>query len=84
MIKINNSGSLFSQARNATYEYVFAPGNASVDQGYVTYTSTTGQIYTSFSQFAVKVVLTSSDHTYSPFVNDLRVIALPANVNTSV
>lgn len=84
MTKINNSGSLFSQARSDTYEYVFAPGNAGVDQGYVTYTSTTGQIYTSFSQFAVKVVLTSSDHTYSPFVNDLRVIALPANVNTSV
>ena len=84
MTKINNSGSLFSQARSDTYEYVFAPGDAGVDQGYVTYTSTTGQTYTSFSQFAIKVVLTSSDHTYSPFVNDLRVIALPSNVNTSV
>jgi hypothetical protein len=84
MTKINNSGSLYSQTRNDTYEFVFAPGTSGVDQGYVTYTSTTGQTYSSFSQFAIKVVLTSSDHTYVPFANDLRVIALPSNVNTSV
>ena len=83
MTKINNSGSLYSQTRNDTYEFVFAPGTSGVDQGYVTYTSTTGQTYNSFSQFAIKVVLTSSDHTYVPFANDLRVIALPPNVNTS-
>jgi hypothetical protein len=84
MTKVNNSGSLYSQTRSDTYEFVFAPGTSGTDQGYVTYTSTTGQTYTSFSQFAIKVVLTSSDHTYSPFVSDLRVIALPSNVNTSV
>jgi hypothetical protein len=84
MTKINNSGSLYSQSRGDTYEFVFAPGTSGTDQGYVSYTSTTGQTYTSFSQFAIKVILTSSDHTYVPFVNDLRVIALPTNVNTSV
>ena len=84
MTKINNSGSLYSQTRNDTYEFVFAPGTSGVDQGYVTYTSTTGQVYTSFSQFAIKVVMISSDHTYVPFANDLRVIALPTNVNTTV
>jgi hypothetical protein len=84
MTKVNNSGSLYSQTRSDTYEYVFAPGTSGTDQGYVTYTSTTGQTYTSFSQFAIKVVLTSSDHTYVPYANDLRVIALPTNVNTSV
>ena len=84
MTKINNSGSLYSQTRSDTYEFVFAPGTSGTDQGYVTYTSTTGQTYNSFSQFAIKVVLTSSDHTYVPFANDLRVIALPSNVNTSV
>jgi hypothetical protein len=84
MTKINNSGSLYSQTRNDTYEFVFAPGTSGVDQGYVTYTSTTGQTYTSFSQFAIKVVMTTSDHTFVPFINDLRVIALPSNVNTSV
>jgi hypothetical protein len=30
------------------------------------------------------VVMTSSDHTYVPFATDLRVIALPSNVNTTV
>ena len=84
MNKINNSGSLYSQTRGDTFEFVFAPGTTGVDQGYVTYTSTTGQTYTSFSQFAIKVVLTSSDSTYVPFATDLRVIALPANVNTTV
>ena len=84
MTKINNSGSLYSQTRGDTYEYVFAPGTTGVDQGYVTYTSTTGQTYTTFSQFAIKIVLTSSDHTYVPFATDLRVIALPSNVNTTV
>jgi hypothetical protein len=84
MNMINNSGSLYSQTRGDTYEYVFAPGTSGTDQGYVSYTSTTGQTYTSFSQFAIKVVLISSDHTYTPFANDLRVIALPSNVNTTV
>jgi hypothetical protein len=84
MTKINNSGSLYSQTRGDTYEFTFAPGTTGTDQGYVSYTSTTGQTYTSFSQFAIKVVMTSSDHTYVPFASDLRVIALPSNVNTTV
>ena len=84
MTKINNSGSLYSQTRTDTYEYTFAPGTAGTDQGYVAYTSTNGQTYNSFSQFAIKIVLTSTDHTYCPVVNDLRVIALPSNVNTTV
>ena len=84
MTKTNNCGSLYSQTRNDTYEFTFAPGTSGTDQGFVTYTSITGQTYNSFSQFAVKVVFTSSDHTYVPFANDLRVIALPSNVNTTV
>ena len=84
MTMTKNSGSVYSQTRNNTYEYTFAPGTTGTDQGYVTYTSTNGQTYTSFSQFAIKVVLISNDHTYTPVVNDLRVIALPSNVNTTV
>jgi hypothetical protein len=84
MTKISNSGSLYSQTRDDVHEYTFAPGTAGVDQGYITYTSTNGQTYTSFSQFAIKIVMTSTDHTYTPVVNDLRVIALPANTNTTV
>jgi hypothetical protein len=84
MTKTNNSNSVFSQTRDGVYEYTFAPGTTGVDQGYVSYTNTNGQTYNSFSQFAIKVVLTSTDHTYCPVVNDLRVIALPNNVNTTV
>jgi len=84
MTMINSSQTLFSTGRTDLHEYSFAPGTGNADQGYVTYTSTTGQTYTSFSQFAIKIVLTSSDHTFTPFLNDLRVIALPSNINTTV
>jgi hypothetical protein len=82
MTKTNNSASKYSKNRTDVVEYSFAPGTSGTDQGYVTYTSTNGQTYTTFSQFVIKVVLTSSDSTYVPFVNDLRAIALPPNVNT--
>jgi hypothetical protein len=81
MTKINNSSTKYSQARTDVIEYSFAPGTAGVDQGYVTYTGASGQVYTTFNQFAIKIVMTSSDHTYTPFVDDIRVIALPSNVN---
>ncbi len=83
MTPINSSGSKYSKSRNDVIEYSFAPGTDGTDQGFVTYTSTNGQTYTSFSQFAIKIVFTSSDSTYVPFVTDLRAIALPSNVNPS-
>jgi hypothetical protein len=84
MTKTNSCDTLYSQTRGDTYEYSFAPGTTGVDQGYVTYTSSTGQVYTTFSQFAIKVVLTTTDNTAVPFVSDLRALALPSNVNTTV
>ena len=84
MTKTNSSDTIYSQTRNDVYEFSFAPGTSGYDQGYVTYTSTSGQTYTTFSQFAIKVVLTTTDKTAVPYVNDLRAIALPANVNTTV
>lgn len=83
MTKTNASDSSYSQSRNDVIEYSFAPGTLGVDQGFVTYTSTTGQVYNSFSQFAIKVVLTTTDKTFVPFLTDLRAIALPSNVNTT-
>jgi hypothetical protein len=84
MTKINNSNTQFSLARTDTYEYAFAPGTTGVDQGYVSYVSaTTGQTYTSFSQFAIKIVLTTTDNTSVPFVTDMRALALPSNVTTA-
>ena len=83
MTKINNSGNAYSQTRNNLYEYVFAPGTLGLDQGFVKYTSTNGQNYTSFNQFAIKIILTTTDNTTVPYVNDMRVLALPANVDTT-
>jgi hypothetical protein len=80
MTKINSSSSTYSATRSDLYEYSFAPGSGGTSQGYVSYTSTNGQTYTSFSQFAIKVVLTSTDSTYTPFLTDIRAIALPSNV----
>ena len=83
MTKINNSGNAYSQTRNNLYEYVFAPGTLGLDQGFVKYTSTNGQNYTSFNQFAIKIILTTTDNTTVPYVNDMRVLALPVNVDTT-
>jgi hypothetical protein len=83
MTPINNSGTTYSQFRDTMFEYTFAPGTGNVSQGYVSYTSTTGQTYTTFSQFAIKVVLTTTDKTAVPVLDDIRAIALPANVNTT-
>ena len=83
MTMIRNGSSVYSQTRNDVYEYTFAPGLAGTEYGYVQYTSGSGQTYYEFSQFAIKIVLTSSDATYTPFLNDLRCLALPGTVNTA-
>jgi hypothetical protein len=83
MTKTNASDSSYSQNRNDVIDFSFAPGTNGVDQGFVTYTSLNGQTYTSFSQFAIKIVLTTTDNTFVPYCTDLRVIALPSNVNTT-
>jgi hypothetical protein len=84
MTKTNSSDAAYSQTRSDLFEYSFAPGDANIDQGYITYKSTNGQTYTSFSQFAIKVIMVTTDHTYVPYLTDLRCIALPSNVNTTV
>lgn len=83
MNMIRNGSSVYSQTRDDIIEFVFAPGTGGADQGYVQYTNTSGQIYNTFSQFAIKIVLISSDHTYTPYLNDLRCLALPGTVNTT-
>jgi hypothetical protein len=84
MTKTNSSDTLFSKTRTETYEYSFAPGTGNVDQGFVSYTSSNGQVYSTFSQFAIKVVLTTTDKTSVPYLTDIRALALPSNVNTTV
>lgn len=84
MTKTNSCDSKYSQTRDDLIDYTFAPGTNGIDQGYVTYTNQNGQTYTSFNQFAIKVVMTTSDKTFVPFATDMRCIALPSNVNTTV
>jgi len=81
MTLINNSDSLYSQTRDNTYEFVAAPGTLSKPQNYVSYTSgVTNQTYNNFSQFAIKIVLATSDNTFVPYLSDIRAIALPSAV----
>jgi len=83
MTKTNSSDNNYSQSRSDLQDYTFAPGTNGTDQGYVSYVSSNGQTYTSFSQFAIKIVLTSTDKTAVPFATSLQAIALPSNVNTT-
>lgn len=79
MTTINNGSSKYSTNRNDLYEFVAAPGINGTAQNYVSYVSSVnGQTYTKFNQFAIKVVLATSDKTAVPILTDLRAIALPA------
>jgi hypothetical protein len=81
MTVINNTDSLYSQTRENTFEFVAAPGTGGVAQNYVEYISNvSGQTYNDFSQFAIKVVLVTSDKTAVPYLSDIRAIALPSQV----
>jgi hypothetical protein len=81
MTLINNTDSLYSQTRESTFEFVAAPGAGGVAQNYVEYISNvSGQTYNDFGQFAIKIVLTTSDKTAVPYLSDIRAIALPSQV----
>jgi hypothetical protein len=83
MTKTRNSDSLYSKTRNESFEFSFAPGVDGVDQGYVSYNNTLGETFspTSFSEFAIKILMTTSDKTFVPKIYDFRCIALPAKEN---
>jgi hypothetical protein len=81
MTLINNTDSLYSQTRESTFEFVAAPGAGGIAQNYVEYISNdSGQTYNDFNQFAIKVVLATSDKTAVPYLSDIRAIALPSQV----
>ena len=60
------------------YEFEVAPGTNNVASNQISYTNPNGSTYTSFIQFAIKVVMTTSDKTTVPFLTDIRAIALPS------
>ena len=76
MTTITNSNT-FSNTRNDVYEFEVAPGIGNAPDNMISYTSTAGINYASFSQFAIKIVLSTNDKTNIPFLTDIRAIALP-------
>jgi hypothetical protein len=80
MTLISNSDTLYSQNFGDVYEYVAAPGTNNVPSGLISYTNTAGITFNDFYQFVIKIVLSSADSTFSPYLNDMRVIALPSGV----
>ncbi len=79
MTNISSSSNRFSSTRDDLIEYVTAPGLNGIANNTVSYTATNGTTYTSFNQFAIKVVLMTTDSTYVPFLRDIRAIALPSS-----
>lgn len=80
MTNVGEQPNSFSLNRDDLREYVSAPGILGVANNQVSYTSTSGTTYTTFNQFAIKLVLQTSDTARTPIVHDLRVLALPSGV----
>jgi hypothetical protein len=78
MTYVNNTGNGYSTSRTDTMEFEAAPGTNGIANGQISYTSTTGTVYTTFNQFAIKIVLTTNDNTSVPFLTDIRALALPS------
>lgn len=76
MTTITN-GNTFSNTRDNIYEFEAAPGIGNAPDNMISYTSDNGVTYTKFSQFAIKIVLSTNDNTNVPFLTDVRAIALP-------
>jgi hypothetical protein len=81
MTNITNSNT-YSTSRDNVIEFEAAPGINNTANNLISYVSTNTQTYTSFSQFAIKIVLSTSDNTNVPFLTDIRAIALPSGSGT--
>ena len=74
-----NNYNVYSTSMNNLIQYEFAPGvfNSNQANNNISYTSVNGQTYTSFIQFAIKIVMATNDNTNVPSVTSLQAIALP-------
>ena len=68
----------YSTNRNNFIEFECAPGSFGLADNSISYTSTNGKSYTSFTQFCIKIVMATTDPTSTPILSDLRALALPA------
>jgi len=78
MTTVGLNSTVYSTSRDNLIEFQAAPGINNIANNYVSYTSTNGQTYTNFIQFAIKVVLATNDNTNVPFLTDIRTLALPS------
>jgi hypothetical protein len=78
LMTMKGSTTQYSRTRNDVYEYEFAPGENGFESNQVSYTSKdSGVEYTSFYKYAIKIVMTAKDPTFTPYMRDMRTIALP-------
>jgi hypothetical protein len=78
MTDISAGAASYSLSRTDLKEFVSAPGTGGIPDNTISYTSTSGETYNQFSQFAIKIVLASPDSARTPVIHDLRVLSLPS------
>ena len=75
---VTSKNSRHSKTRDELIELELAPGTGGVAQNYVSYTNPiTGIKYNDFYKYAIKIVMSTYDSTFCPFIKDMRVVALP-------
>ena len=72
------TGVAYSSSQSDLIEFECAPGINGKPYNSISYTNANGVTYNSFIQFAIKVVLASTDTTNVPFLTDIRALALPS------
>ena len=71
------TASSYSLSKQNLIEFECAPGVGGQANNYVSYTKGT-EIYDTFNQFQIKVVMSTTDTTNVPFLTDIRALALPS------
>ena len=75
MTQVTNS--TYSLSKNNVIEYECAPGVGGEANNFISYTKDS-EVYNTFNQFQIKVVMTATDTTNVPFLTDIRALALPS------
>ena len=71
------TGISYSLSKTDLIEFECAPGIGGTANNYVSYSKGT-ETYNSFSQFQIKVVMSTNDTTKVPLLTDIRALALPS------
>jgi hypothetical protein len=80
LMTIVGNSNKYSRNDTELYEFEMAPGTNNVADNFISYTSKdTGYSYNYFYKYAIKIVMTTTDSTFTPTLSDLRVLALPPN-----